>query len=133
MVCIQCGAKTHIVNSRHQRRSNQVWRRRQCWDCQAVFTTEEVVQYETAWTVLKRTGDLQPFSRDKLFLSLYQACKHRQTALRDAGALTDTVIRKLTAHVTHGAVNSRSIANTAQVALNRFDDAASVSYQAFYA
>ena len=78
-------------------------------------------------------GNLEPFSRDKLFLSLYKACEHRKSALTDAGAVTETVINKLRMHVTHGAVTSRTITTVAQVALNRFDEAASVSYQAFYA
>jgi len=132
MVCIHCGAKTHVINSRGQKRHNQIWRRRACFACNAVFTTSEAAVYEAAWVVLLRNGALQPFSRDKLFLSLYESCKHRKTALADASALTDTVIKRLSQLVQSGRLEARTIAHSAQVALHRFDTAASVHYQAFH-
>ena len=55
------------------------------------------------------------------------------TALTDAGALTDTVIKRLSSQIKNSALNSRAIVATAQVALSRFDHAANVSYAAFYA
>ena len=131
MVCVYCGGDTGVVNSRSQRKKNQVWRRRRCLSCGATFSTEESAQHELAWLV--RTGShSRPFSRDKLFLSLYKSCEHRKTALEDAKGLTDTIIGKLPAQVANGVVASRDIAQVAQVALNRFDKAASVHYQAFH-
>jgi transcriptional regulator NrdR family protein len=195
MKCLHCGGATKVVNSRLQARNNQVWRRRQCRDqaCQAIFTTEEAVNYGTAWTVRKATGprsgsetgsgsksraatslrsgskaDYQPFSPDKLLLSLYRSCQHRETALNDAAGLRETIIKKLRAEVAvaangrtgrltidgagdntdnnitdnksnssgdtklGGVIDSQTIKRTAQVALNRFDKAASVHYQAFH-
>jgi transcriptional repressor NrdR len=131
MVCVHCGGKTKVVNSRLQRKANQVWRRRQCLSCKAVFSTQETVQHELAWLVSDK-GQFEPCLRDKLFLSLYKSCEHRKTALSDAKGLADTVIGKLPAHLAGSAVSSRDIAAVAQVALNRFDKAASVRYQAFY-
>lgn len=132
MVCIHCGAKTHIINSRAQKRRNQVWRRRQCWACQATFTTEETAVYAAAWAVRSHKGTYTPFSRDKLFLSLYKSCEHRVSALHDAGALTTTVINKLRPSVVEGVLDRQVILQTAQVALSRFDDAAGVHYAAYY-
>lgn len=131
MVCIHCGGKTKVGNSRRQQRGNQVWRRRQCLKCGAVFSTLEAVQYELAWTV-RREKRFEPFSRDKLFLSLYRSCQHRKHALKDASGLTDTVINKLRGLAAGGALNGADIALTAQVALNRFDKAASVHYRAYH-
>ena len=131
MVCVHCGGKTKVVNSRQQRKANQVWRRRQCLACGAVFSTREGAQHELAWLVQNK-GRLEPFSRDKLFLSLYKSCGHRPTALSDARGLTDTVVGKLPAHIVDGAVGGRDIARVALVALNRFDKAASTHYQAFH-
>lgn len=133
MVCIHCSAKTHVINSRVQQRRNQVWRRRQCWDCGATFTTEEAAHYKAAWQVLGVDGDLQPFSRDKLFLSLYKSCEHRKTALHDAGGLVETIVAKLGEYVSNGTLDSRHIVQVTQVALSRFDGAASVHYAAFHA
>jgi hypothetical protein len=53
-------------------------------------------------------------------------------AIQDATALTGTVIGKLLPHVEHGVISAQAIATTAQVALNRFDTAASVHYRAFH-
>lgn len=132
MVCIYCSEKTHVINSRSQKRMNQVWRRRECFACDAIFTTTESAQYETAWRVRSPQGAQEPFNRDKLLLSLYESCKHRKTALNDATALTETVIKKLLGQVIDGSLERRIIAQTAQVALNRFDKAASVHYAAFH-
>jgi transcriptional repressor NrdR len=131
MVCIHCGGKTKVVNSRRQSRSNQVWRRRQCLDCGAVFSTREGAQHELAWMV-RTSGQLEPFSRDKLFMSLYKSCEHRKTALNDAKGLADTVISKLPNYAVNGTISDSDIVRAAQVALNRFDKAASTHYQAFH-
>lgn len=133
MVCIHCCSETKVTNSRPQKRNNQVWRRRECHNCYAVFTTEESVQYSGAWTVRSKTGSLQPFSRDKLLVSLLRSLEHRKTALDDATALVETIIKKLASTVNNGKIETAQIVQITQVALNRFDSAASVSYSAFHA
>lgn len=132
MVCVQCGSPTQVINSRHQKRANQVWRRRRCRQCSAVFTSEESAAYGAAWAVLGPSGALKPFSRDKLFLSLHRSLQHRSTALEDAAGLTDTVIEKLSGAVKDGVIESRTIVSTVQVALTRFDKAAGTHYAAFH-
>lgn len=131
MVCIYCGGETGVSNSRPQQKNNHIWRRRRCKSCGATFSTQEAAQYELAWQV--RSGKaLEPFSERKLFMSLYKSCEHRKTALGDAQGLTDTVIRKLQDIGVNGALDARDIARIIQVALNRFDKAASIHYQAFH-
>jgi transcriptional repressor NrdR len=132
MVCVFCGAETHIINSRWQKRKNQVWRRRKCWDCLAVFTTGEAPDYDATWLVKDRYGSLRPFSRDKLLLSLHKSCGHRKTALEDAGGLVETIIGRLADDVSNGTIEGRRVAQIALVALNRFDAAAATHYQAFH-
>jgi len=132
MVCIHCGGKTQVINSRLQRRNNQVWRRRSCATCGTVFTTGEAVDYSAVWRVQGTSGHLQPFSRDKLLLSLYDSCQHRKNSLMDAGSLTETVIRKLQDITSDGPLQAGTISQTALVALNRFDKAASVRYAALH-
>lgn len=132
MVCIQCGAETRVTNSRPQKRNNQIWRRRQCLSCGAVFTTEETAQYGAAWLVRRKSGALQPFSRDKLLISLLKSLEHRKTALNDAAGLVETIIGKLYSQVSNGTLESRQIAQISLVALNRFDAAAATHYQAFH-
>ncbi len=131
MVCIYCASGTQVINSRHQKRSNQVWRRRQCRGCASVFTTEETVDFTKSIVVGTPSGSYEPFERDKLLLSVYDALRHRNTAQTDATALTVTIVGKLTAiHV--ATITSTTIATTAHEVLRRFDSAAAVHYKAFH-
>ena len=134
MFCIYCGEDTKVTNSRLKKRNNQIWRRRQCLHCRAVFTTNETVQYEAAWMVIDyASGAISHFMPDKLTLSLYNSLKHRPQALSDAVDLCDTIMSKIRPQIKEGVVNSRQIAQIAEVALNRFDSTASVHYAAFHA
>lgn len=134
MVCVYCGGKTQVRNSRHQVKSNQVWRRRHCLSCGAVFTTEETTLYELAW-VVRTNGTFVPFSRDKLLISLLRCCEHRQYPLRDAQGLVRTILGKLVTLPSSDAphtLHNQEIAHAVLVALNRFDRVAAVRYQSLH-
>ncbi len=130
MNCLYCKAKTEVVNSRVQKRSNQVWRRRQCLSCRASFTTRETIDLSLGLSVKTNSGQILPFSRDKLFLDVYDSLKHRKTAKNDATALTETVLSKLYKHMSNGLVDTAVITDIASKTLKRFDRAAGVIYQA---
>lgn len=132
MVCIHCGGNTHVFNSRPQKRTNTVWRRRQCLNCGSVISTCESADLAAAVRVLDSKGALTPFLRDKLLLSLYKSLGHRSTALTDAGALTATIITKVTPLAQDGALSSQATRQAATVALNRFDKVAAAHYLAFH-
>lgn len=132
MVCIYCEGTTQVTNSRHQKRPNQVWRRRHCATCGATFSTHEAAAYEDAWRVQSETGQLMPFHKNKLFLSLYKACEHRKQAVTDATALTDTVVGLLRNQTNGGLLPTASIVTAAYSVLKNFDTAAAVHYQAFH-
>jgi len=97
-----------------------------------VFTTEESINYAGSWRVRYPNGSLAAFQRDKLLLSLHRSCQHRKAALSDAQGLTDTVIKKLLTQISDGVVDRAVVLQISQVALNRFDNAASVHYAAFH-
>ncbi len=132
MVCIYCGGKTQVTNSRPQKRLNQTWRRRECYQCHAVFTTEESAQLATSLVVKHPNGPISPFSRDKLFASLLKALGHRTSAVDDASALTATVTAKLLQAATGAAVSPSDIIVVATDTLQHFDSAAAVQYQAYH-
>ena len=131
MKCIYCSAETRVINSRPQKRQNSIWRRRQCSDCAAVFTTSENVDLSKSLVVL-HGKTLQPFSRDKLYLSVNDSLKHRKTATSDATSLTDTIISHLDAYALSGSIKNIDIAQTALLTLKRFDKAAATHYQAYH-
>lgn len=132
MVCIYCSSSTNVTNSRLQKRVNQVWRRRQCASCGANFTTHEVVDLGSAIAVERSPKNIQPFSRDRLFTSVYDSLKHREDALSDATALTLTIISQLLPHVNNGRLDRDIITTVASAVLERFDKAASTVYSAYH-
>lgn len=94
MVCLYCGFDTKVGNSRLQRRSNQVWRRRACKRCGAVFTTHEVIDLSSTLLVVV-AGVPKPFVTDMLYTELLIAMSHRTNAYLDAREATNTVIKRL--------------------------------------
>ena len=133
MVCIYCAAKTQVVNSRPHDKKHAVWRRRACTACQAVFTTQEAPLLSDALMVEQPEG-LSPFMRDRLFLSIYQSCKHREHALDEAAALTKTTITRLLQlpSTNTGTIPLQYITNTTYKILAAFDSMAAAYYKAYY-
>ena len=133
MVCYKCSGETAVLNSRHQKRSNTVWRRRRCVMCDTLVTTTEGIDYAKSLVVTPRSGkQLVPFERDRLLLSLYKSLGHRPEALRDAGGICATIIAKLAPLATDGVLASTRITEVSLVALSRFDKLAAQHYQAFH-
>jgi transcriptional regulator NrdR family protein len=75
---------------------------------------------------------IKSFSRDKLFLSLYESCKHRPRAIEDAAALTDTVISKLQPMIEKGTIQKTNLKEIVLICLNRFDKTAATYYRAYH-
>ena len=131
MVCIYCGGKTAVANSRPQKRSMQTWRRRQCTACGAIFTTIEGADLSTS-LVVRAGSTVEPFLRDKLFISILRAIGHRTEPLQDAGGLTATVIAQLLHTDAKASYTAHNIAVLTHTMLERFDTAAAVQYQAYH-
>ena len=131
MVCVYCESRTQVINSRHQKRTNNVWRRRQCVSCRAIFTTLEGTDTGQAFRVVK-LNKLEPFSRDKLLLSIHDSLRHRKTAVSDASALTNTILSRLHAQLVDAVIAPEQIAQTSLDVLNKFDSVAATHYRAFH-
>ena len=131
MVCIYCGSETAVSNSRLQKKANKVWRRRVCKECTATVTTLEGIDLHTSIMVSHKTHQ-EAFYRDKLFISVYNACKHRKDALTAASALTDTIITQVLPHVSEASISNTMLIETATQTLTRFDKAAGVQYAAYH-
>lgn len=132
MVCMYCSSKTKIINSRYQKKSNSTWRRHKCIKCSSVFTTIEQPQLDALWLIKGPRGQLIPFRRDKLLVSIYNSCKHRKTALEDASWLTATVIQKLKPEKDGVLIDKINLNETTYRVLKRFDKSAAVYYKAYH-
>lgn len=82
--------------------------------------------------MIRHEGRLQPFSRDNLFMSIYDSLRHRRTALDDATALSSTVLRKLYPLIKKARLERKDIVETAAQTLDKFDKVAATHYRAFH-
>jgi len=129
MVCPYCSHKTNVTNSRHQKRSNKVWRRRQCLHCLAVFTTLEEINYTNTLRV-NQNGVYKPFLTDLLYTEVLLALSHRKNAYIDARELTDTIIKRLIASPQNPLFETHHISSATADTLQRFDKQAWHRYAA---
>jgi transcriptional repressor NrdR len=88
MHCPFCRADdSRVVDTRLVDDGSAVRRRRQCVACHRRFTTIEVA----ALNVLKRSGVVEPFSRDKIIVGVRKACQGRPVSEDQLAVLAQTV------------------------------------------
>jgi transcriptional regulator NrdR family protein len=114
------------------KRSKAVWRRRSCPGCKTTFTTYEGVDWSTAVVFKTDTGHIEPFSRDKLFVSIHDSLKHRKDALAAATALTDTILVKTIPLISNATVKRQDLVVISTSVLKNFDKAGATTYQAYH-
>jgi transcriptional repressor NrdR len=135
MVCIYCGAKTKVTNSRPQKRSNAIWRRRQCEECEAVFTSVEAVDLSASLR-LKLSDGLEPYKKEKLMISLYESLKHLGSAHEAAKELSETISLRLIHHLQQSGdvatLSVEELVRQSSEVLGQFDRVAGLHYQARY-
>jgi len=74
MHCPYCrNPDSRVLDSRVAEDGSSIRRRRECKDCGRRFTTLE----QTQLVVLKRSGVVEPFSREKVIVGVRKACKGR--------------------------------------------------------
>ena len=92
MRCPACGSfDDKVVDSRQADDGSSIRRRRACVECGRRFTTFERVE-ETPLQVVKRSGDRQPFDRDKVATGVRLAAKGRPIGTDDDGAAVEALI-----------------------------------------
>jgi transcriptional repressor NrdR len=80
-------ADTRVVDSRLAEDGTAIRRRRQCGECGRRFTTVELASL----SVVKRSGALEPFSRDKVLVGVRKACQGRPVSENDLAVLAHRV------------------------------------------
>lgn len=129
MNCLYCGGETKVTNSRLQKRNNQIWRRRECLTCHAVFTTHESVELELALSV-EKNGHSQPFLPDLLLKELMLALSHRKDVYTASREVLGTIVRKLLTLPQKPLYKPADISKVASEVLKRFDRPAYLRYLA---
>jgi transcriptional repressor NrdR len=127
MQCVYCGHETKVTNSRQQKRNNQVWRRRKCVVCKAVFTTHEAVDLPSALLVQSGTS-AKPFLPDLLFTEVLLALQDRKNCYIDAREATNTVINQLLKMPGKPLFTPQQISQAASRVLGRLDKRAQLRF-----
>lgn len=78
---------SRVIDSRTAEDGASIKRRRQCPECSRRFTTLET----TSLTVVKRSGAIEPFSRDKVITGVTKACQGRPVSADDLALLAQQV------------------------------------------
>ena len=95
MRCPFCAHEdSQVKDSRPSEDGAAIRRRRQCEACGARFTTFERVQLRDL-TVVKKSGEREPFDRDKLARSIAIACRKRDIAPDRVDRLASAIQRQL--------------------------------------
>lgn len=132
MICIYCGKKLAVTNSRIQKKQNSVWRRRRCLSCGALFTTSERIDLSKTMIIKRSESLLEPFSREKMQSSIYESCKHRSAPESDAESLTNTIVNQLLKQSSHPSIELSELKKVVMSTLSRFDSAAATHYKAYF-
>ncbi len=127
MRCPACGASDdRVIDSREAEDGSAVRRRRECARCRARFSTVERLAGPTPFSVLKRSGEREPFSLAKLTAGIAAACKSTSVSedvvLGLAGEVEEAVRR-------HGAAATSDQIGVA--VLDRLRDLDEVAYLRF--
>ena len=120
MVCIYCGSETSVENSRLQKRSNQVWRRRQCKACRAIFTTHEAIDLSSTLLV-RNNGSCVPFIADLLFTDILLALQDRKDCYIAARETTHTAVGNLLKLPNSPLFETKQISEASAKVLKRLD------------
>lgn len=91
MRCPFCSADDdRVVDSRLAEDGIAIRRRRECAACAQRFTTFERIE-EAGLYVIKRSGDREPFDREKILRGLRSACKNRPVDEEAMGIMATSV------------------------------------------
>jgi len=85
---------SQVKDSRPTEDGSAIRRRRQCEDCGARFTTFERVQLREL-TVVKTTGQREPFDRDKLMRSMQISLRKRPVDSDRLERVVNGIVRRL--------------------------------------
>src|ERR671921_287458 len=130
MRCPFCAHEaSQVKDSRPSEDGAAIRRRRQCEACGARFTTFERVQLRDL-VVVKKTGEREPFDRDKLSRSITIACRKRDISPDRIDRLVSSIQRQLE---TRGdEVTTAQIGEAVMDALKALDHVAYIRFASVY-
>ena len=133
MRCPACGSfDDKVVDSRQADDGSSIRRRRACIDCGRRFTTFERVE-ETPLLVVKRSGDREPFDREKVAIGIRLAAKGRPIEADGGVALDELIIAIEDAVRLEGSeVTTEAVGRAVLEQLREVDPVAAIRFASVY-
>ena len=122
-----------VVDSRQADDGVAIRRRRECLGCGRRFTTFERVE-ELPLVVVKRSGDREPFDRDKVATGIRLAAKGRPIEADGGGEALDELINAVedALRLEGGEVSSEAVGRSVLERLREADPVAAVRFASVY-
>ena len=131
MKCPSCQHNgTRVLDSRPSDEGRSIRRRRECDECGYRYTTFERIE-ETPLIVVKKDGNREEFSREKLLRGLVRACEKRPVPLETLEKITEEVERE-TRNQGISEVSSTDIGEKVMEQLADVDEVAYVRFASVY-
>lgn len=131
MHCIKCGfEESKVVDSRSIEEGNSIRRRRECLKCKNRFTTYEKIEY-TPISVVKKTGERQTFSREKVTKGILRACEKRPVSVEQIEKIVDEIEMELNNSMAKE-VEASKIGEMVIAKLKQIDEIAYVRFASVY-
>jgi transcriptional repressor NrdR len=128
MICPFCRHEdSRVVDSRPADDGAQIRRRRECTDCGARFTTQEI----TLLNIVKRSGASEPFSREKVIAGVRKACQGRPVNDDDLALLAMRVEESLRASG-QAEIEAQEVGLAILAPLRELDEVAYLRYASVY-
>ncbi|WP_184663319.1 transcriptional regulator NrdR [Texcoconibacillus texcoconensis] len=131
MKCPNCQYQgSRVLDSRPSDEGKATRRRRECDQCQFRFTTFERVE-KTPLIVVKKDGNREEFSREKVLRGLIRACEKRPVPLEQLESIVDDVEKDMR-NSERSEIQSPDIGECVMEKLAHIDDVAYVRFASVY-
>lgn len=131
MRCPKCNSlKSSVVDSRQAEDGHTIRRRRSCDQCGQRFTTYERIEEKTL-VVVKKDGNREQFSREKIFNGIIRSAQKRPVSTSAIDDIVNRIEQKVRA-ASDGEVESDFIGNLVMEELVELDEITYVRFASVY-
>ena len=127
MRCPFCGyLEDKVVDSRESREGDSIRRRRECLRCERRFTSYERID-EIPYMVVKKSGQREPFDRNKVMAGLLRACEKRPIP----ASKLDSIVNSVEKYVQESPERERPTSKIGEMIMRRLKELDKVAYVRF--
>ena len=127
MKCPFCGfIEDKVVDSREARDGDSIRRRRECLKCERRFTSYERID-EIPYMVVKKSGQREPFDRNKVMAGLLRACEKRPVP----ATKLDSIVNSVKKYVQESPERERPTSKIGEMIMRRLKELDKVAYVRF--